>query len=109
MEIRTDNSTVIAALEAKVAELEKGRDVHALFIERFKKAVFHFNKTHGDMNPLLSLAVALPKITLEAHNLEQQANALSDYAYSNEPLTKRGLNIKAIALRDQAKALKESE
>jgi hypothetical protein len=42
-----------------------------------------------------------------ANNLKQQAKALNEYAYSNKPLTKRGLNLKSIALIDQAKALKE--
>jgi hypothetical protein len=42
-----------------------------------------------------------------ANNLKQQAKALNEYAYSNKPLTKRGLNLKSIVLIDQAKALKE--
>ena len=46
-------------------------------------------------------------VSLQAHNLEQRAKALNEYAYSGKPLTKRGLNIESIALSDQAKALKE--
>ena len=42
-----------------------------------------------------------------ANNLKQQAKALNEYAYSNKPLTKRGLNLESIALSDQAKTLKE--
>jgi hypothetical protein len=47
------------------------------------------------------------KKSMGAHNLEQRANALSEYAYSHKPLTKRGLNLESIALTDQANALKE--
>jgi hypothetical protein len=46
-------------------------------------------------------------VALEILRLEQQANALSDYAYSNKPLTKRGLNIESISLIKKANALKE--
>ena len=42
-----------------------------------------------------------------ANNIKQQAKALNEYAYSNKPLTKRGLNLESIALIDQAEALKE--
>ena len=42
-----------------------------------------------------------------ANNIKQQAKALNEYAYSNKPLTKRGLNLESIALIDQAAALKE--
>ena len=43
----------------------------------------------------------------QAHNLGVSAKALNEYAYSNNPLTKRGLNLESIALSDKAKALKE--
>ena len=46
-------------------------------------------------------------VALEILRLEQQAKALNDYAYSNKPLTKRGLNIESIALSEKADALKE--
>ena len=77
-----------------------------------KRRARNFNKTHGDMNPLLSLAVALPKITLEAHNLEQQAVAC-DWLYKNvSDLSNR--NYKAIKsrscqLRTKAKALQDKQ
>ena len=79
--------------DTKIAELEKERDIVAM---QLLYGVNHDSITMQKM-----------KINFEAHNLEQQANALNEYAYSGKPLTKRGLNLEAISLNEQAKQLRE--
>jgi hypothetical protein len=46
---------------------------------------------------------------LDAHNLEQQAKALCDYAWSTSALTEKGLWDEALTLQAQADALKEGK
>jgi hypothetical protein len=77
-------SKLIYSQADKIAELKKERDE---LLQRTECSVESFN--------------------MEAHNLDQRANALSEYAYSHKPLTKRGLNLESIVLTDKANALRE--
>ena len=62
--IVTDNSTVIAALNDRIAELEKERD-------QILNSALDSESNYCEL-----------KDSLPAHNLEQQAKALNDYADS---------------------------
>jgi hypothetical protein len=92
-------------LKTNIAELEKERDELKLanseskkYIESELGPIFHNVYPHKTFNPKVHQAI---------RDLKQQANALSDYAYSDKPLTKRGLNLESIALNDKATALKD--
>jgi hypothetical protein len=94
MNIVTDNSAIIETLSNRIVKLEakiqtaQADKLAAIAIERKRWA-------REDL------------VALEILRLEQQAKALNDYAYSNKPLTKRGLNLESIALSEKADALKE--
>ena len=80
----------LGARDKRIVELEKERDeanCHAYYI--------------------LETCKVFSPTKFQAHNLEQHAIALNEYAYSNKPLTKRGLNLESIALNNKASSLKE--
>tara|TARA_R110000851_G_scaffold32736_1_gene87564 strand:+ start:311 stop:727 length:417 start_codon:yes stop_codon:yes gene_type:complete len=121
--IVTDNSAVIAALNERIAELEKERDelkAHTVALELDFDSALDIaescanNPSVVDANKSFQEFVSYTTIesTLEAHNLEQQAKECT-WIYSNVPDLSNGNYIKiknrASHLLNQAKALKDQE
>ena len=130
MNITTDNSAVIAALNDRIAELEKEKLPNEHGTNRYGVDVSYFRKTiNRELNRDLSnfkpdeLARVLARLSVTAdkqvvhedefaksHNLEQQALAC-DWIYKNVPDLSNGnymvIQNRARQLRIKAKALKE--
>jgi hypothetical protein len=94
MNIVTDNSAIIETLSNRIVELES--KIQTAQVD--KLAAIAIERKRWAREDL---------VAMEILRLEQQAKALNDYAYSNKPLTKRGLNLESIALSEKADALKE--
>jgi hypothetical protein len=76
----THQSSEQAARAAFETDLELQKECAELkaHVERFRSAVFHFNQSHGDINPLLKAACEAPKKSLA----KRDSQIKSDAAYN---------------------------